>query len=224
MNREERGIMVGMILGDGCLNVRQIKGTTPYIKSEMRIVHSYRQIDYLNYKAELVRKILGGKHTVSIYNHVIPKLGKTYRMCGFSKSHKCFKALKKITHREGKKYFSSQALGMLTPHGIAIWYMDDGSAGRNHNKLNEISSVYSTISTYCTEIEAQNICDLFLENYGIRFRIGYERAKHSHIVRANTKETHQFVDLIRPFIVPSMEYKISHVQDLKEHEHQTTLF
>jgi len=222
MNREDRGILIGMVLGDGCLNVRyRANGKYGYWKSEMRIVHSLKQLEYLKHKCELLRRIFGGKHKVSIYDHTIPKIGKVYSMCGFSKSNKYFKSLKKMTHRDGKKYFSRQVLDMLTPQGIALWYMDDGNAGRNRNKQGKITSIYSCLSTYCTEEEAHNICEVFKDKFGIEFRIGYEKSKHAHIVRANTKESKLFAELIKPYIIPSMQYKLSHVLDLDEHERQT---
>jgi hypothetical protein len=224
MNREHRGILMGMVFGDGCLNVRLRKnpqGELKYESSELRIVHTIKQLDYLQHKAELLRTLFGGKHTVSQYDHPLPKLGKVYRMCGLSKSNPYFKTLKGLTHVNGRKTFTRQALDMLTPHGIALWYMDDGSAGRNHNKDGQVSSIYTTIATYCSEEEAQAICDYFQEVHGIEFRIGYEKAKGSHIVRANTQASKQFVALVQSYIIPSMAYKISHVTDLQFHECQT---
>lgn len=221
MNKEDRGMLVGMVLGDAYLNVRLRENK--YWNSEMVIAHSIKQFDYLQYKSELVRRILGGNYSIKTFENFLPKTGKSYKMCRFSVSNKYFKTLKGMMYPDGKKRYSKRVLDMLTPHGVALWYMDDGSAGRNHNKSGSVSSVYTTIATYCTEIEAQNICDFFKNHFGIAFRIGYEKAKGSYIVRANTTETKRFAELIKQYIIPSMQYKLSHVQDLFWHERQTPL-
>lgn len=220
MRTSDLGILVGMCYGDGYLNVRKDKKGG--WKSDMVIVHSIKQLEYLQYKHELIHKIFGGNAHITIFDHLLPSTGKFYRMCRSSKSNPYFRRLKHAVYKDGKKKFTRNTLNLLTPQGIAIWYMDDGHAGRNITGMNKVTSVYSTISTYCSEEEAQTICDYFNEKWGIEFRIGYEKAKKSHIVRLNTQMTRRFVKLIKPYIIPSMEYKISHVSDLFEHERQTT--
>lgn len=223
MKTEDLGAVIGMVFGDGYLNVRTRMGCGkyPYIASEMRIVHAITQLAYCEHKAERLRQIFGGNFTVASYLHSPPSVnGKAYRVCGFSVSNTAFKEIKPLLYPDGKKAFTPKALDKLTPEGIAYWYMDDGSAHRNIDKGGWITSVNTTFATYCTEQEAKCICDYFLSNHGIAFRVGYEKAKHSHIVRANTHESRLFAKLIQPYVVPTMLYKISHVADLDLHEHQ----
>lgn len=229
MNKIDRGLLVGMVLGDGHLSVRnRLKdGKYKYESSEIRIVHSIKQIDYLKYKAEIIRKIFGGKFTVKTFTHLLPLVSnKKYSMCGFSKSNKYFRILKKIICSNGKKYISRRALNMLTPHGIAIWFMDDGSITANKNKDGFISSISLSIATCCSEIEAITIQEYFYEEYGIVFKIDRDKRLsegNQYSVRANTFMAHEFVEMINRYVIPSMRYKLKYVADLKSHERQTPL-
>lgn len=219
MNREDRGILVGMVFGDGYLNVRhRLKDEKyKYESSELVIVHSVQQRDYLIYKSELVRKIFGGNHTIREKTIALAN-GKTYFGCGFSKSNKYFRILKRIMYPNNKKTITSQSLNMLTAHGIAIWYMDDGHARRNINNQGFVSSVSTNIATCCPEDEASLICKWFKELYDIQFKPFPEKGSFS--IRCNTQESHKFARLIEKFIIPSMRYKLAHVADLNLHERQ----
>ena len=222
MNDHDRGILVGMVLGDGYLNVRNRlnRGKYRYESSELSVVHSVKQRDYANHKAELVRKIFGGSFSTREKRANVAN-GKTYYLCGFSKSNRYFRVLKKMMYRDRKKTITWQVLNMLTPHGIAIWYMDDGSAKRNINQAGYVSSVSTEIATCCTEQEATIICKWFRDRYDINFKPFNMKGKTS--IRCNTQESHKFARVVEPYIIPSMRYKLSHVADLILHERQAPI-
>lgn len=222
MNGEERGILVGMVLGDGYLNVRYRlnSGKYNYESSELIISHSVAQKDYLMYKADLVRRIFGGNFSIR-EKHYTLRNGKTYFGYGFSKSNKYFKVLKGMMYRDKVKTITTHVLNMLTPHGIAIWYMDDGHARRNINNDGFVSSVSTNIATCCPEKEAILVCEWFKDKYNIRFSPFPEKGNFS--IRCNTQESHNFIRLIEKFIIPSMRYKLSHVADLNLQERQAPI-
>lgn len=219
MNDQDRGILVGMVLGDGYLNVRvkKTQGKYLYESSELAIVHSIKQRGYLEHKAELLRSIFGGTFSVR-ERHATLKNGITYPLCGFNKSNRYFRVLKGMMYRDGKKTITRQVLDMLTPQGIAIWYMDDGHARRNLNKEGYVSSVSTNIATCCPESEAVLVCGWFGETHGIKFTPFLEKGNFS--VRCNTTESHKFARLIDSFVIPFMRYKLAHVADLNLHERQ----
>lgn len=223
MDREDRGILVGMALGDGHLSVRKRfkQGKYAYESAEITIVHSIQQKEYVEHKAELVRKIFGGKHTVREHVTNLPRTGRSYLQYGFSKSNKYFKTLQGIMYRDREKYIDLQVLNMLNPHGIAIWYMDDGHARRNLNRDGWISSVSTDISTCCSKEETETICFWFGKEYDIKFSSYPTKGRFS--IRCNTAESHKFARLVEPYIIPSMRYKLSHVADLNLHERQTPI-
>ena len=218
MDKRSKGILVGMVFGDGYLNVRTRKAG--YISSELVVVHSTSQRDYTEYKAELIRKIFGGKHTV-IDRCATLKNGKTYQLCGFSKTNKYFRILKRLIYPYGKKTITVGALNVLTDEGLAIWYMDDGHARRNFNSLGYVSSVSTTISTCCSEEEVIVVCKWFLDKHNVEFKPFREGNGFS--IRCNTNESHVFARIIEPYVILSMRYKLSHVADLNLHERQAPI-
>lgn len=223
MNDEDRGILVGMILGDGYISVKKrvnAKGKLSIESASLSITHSVKQRLYVEHKCELVRKIFGGTHTVHERRARL-KNGKTYQLYGFIKTNPYFRILRKMLYHYGAKTFTSQALNMLTPHGIAIWYMDDGTSRINVNSKGFISSVATEIATCCSYEEAILICAWFKEKHDIAFKPF--STKESFSIRCNTENSHVFARMIEPYIIPSMRYKLSHVADLNLHERQATV-
>lgn len=210
-----------MALGDGYLNVgsRICRGYTQE-RRELRIVHGAKQIDYCEHKAGRVRQLLGGKFAVREYRAGV---GGKYRAFGFTATHPYFSQLRGWLYPEGSKRITRQVLDMLTPEGVAIWYMDDGSARINRNLVGRVTSVATDIATMCSKEEAEDVLRYFAEAHGIEFKMRCNpkcSLEHQWYVQANTEQSRRFVRLVEPFIIPSMRYKIAHVADLDTHECQ----
>jgi len=213
-----------MSLGDAFLNVRyRQKGQYAYIGSEMRVLHSVSQADYCEHKAGLIKKHLGGNFSITFGMHGPMK---KYRYCAFSVSHPYFKKIREWIYPNGVKTFSERVLKMLTPEGIAIWYMDDGNARVNRNKEGWISSVATNIATMCSKEEAEIIQKYFMDEYGIRFNLRFNkqcRPGKNYLIETNTSGSKEFIGLVQPYIIPSMMYKVAHVANLDLHEHRAPL-
>jgi hypothetical protein len=229
MNSTDRGKIVGMVLGDGHLSFRKRynkdKHGTPkyeYLTSAIVIAHSMKQYDYLEHKRNVVHSVFGGnKPEIAKYDHTLPSTGKTYQLARFQKTNTYLRILHGFMYsNKGKKYISKQVLDMLTPEGIAYWYMDDGAVHRNKNANGDTTSCNSEIATYCSKEEVDNICEYFDKKYDIKFKPAYDKARNKYFVRTNTAGSKKFVELVKPYIVPCMIYKIQHVADLIVHEHQ----
>jgi hypothetical protein len=219
MNRQDRGILVGMVFGDGCLRVRERlwREKYKYVQSELRMKHSHIQRAYLEYKAELVNKMFGGNATV---NTVQTKLkGKSYEQCLYTKSNKYFKALRRVMYPNGKKIFTRQSLNYLTPHGIAIWFMDDGHARVNVDNQGWVSSISSEIATCCSLQEIEDIKAYFKEIHDIDIKpYRYGKGTEYWCFRMNTANTQEFARIISPYVIPSMRYKLANVANLNVQE------
>ena len=225
MRPDIRGALLGIVFGDGYIQVRnRLNGTTHYIQSELRIVHSIKQYDLCEHKACLIRKHLGGKFQVKKFTHAPPSFnGKKYEMCGFTVSNTYFRTLKKWCYPEGKKLFTERTLNMLTDEGIALWYMDDGHHRINTNVEGNISSVSTEIATMCSFGEAELIKSYFMDIHGVDFSIAHDKRRSKdkeYFIRANTEQSRKFVSIVLPYIIPSMQYKVQHVADLDSHEHR----
>ena len=105
MDKRKKALLIGLILGDGHLNA--CSGVA------LEIEHGSKQKSYLEYKANLLVTLLGGK-LPNIY-HRIKK--DTYKI---SKGHRYFKILYKWIYKSGEKRFSRKMLNYLTPEAIAL--------------------------------------------------------------------------------------------------------
>ena len=84
--------------------------------------------------------------------------------------------------------------------------MDDGSIIPNNRYPDgSVRSCRTNLHTCTTREQAESICSYFQNRWDIKFTPFNEKGNWS--VRCFHKEGKKFHELIRPFIVPSMEYK-----------------
>jgi hypothetical protein len=104
----------------------------------------------------------------------------------------------KLFYRNGIKIVPVELLKELNPLGLAIWYMDDGS--------NNGGSI--TLNTHCfSEQEQVVIQGLLKSKFGVIATIVKDRSKLK--IGIGSREYQKFIDLMRPYIPESMNYKIS---------------
>lgn len=219
MNKEKRGILVGMLLGDGYIRITRHKCKDGSISkyAELKIGHSPKQIRYLQWKASKLHSILGGKQFKIHSRVVILSNNKSYECLEIRRQHKYFKFLHRIAYsNRGKKYFTNKLLNYLTPEGIAYWYQDDGGLVKSYNKAGEISSFQVRLYTYCSLKECETIQKYFKDVWNINFNIHKHTGKEQYNLRANTKEANKFLHIVYPYKSPDMEYKFlkPRVQDI----------
>ena len=208
MNRRDRGILIGMGLGDGCIKTLRKQKSGKTVAAQIQIAHSMKQLEYLEHKSELLRSIFGGVHTVRIAEYYQKTLKRMYKQCMVSKSNPYFKQLYKLMYPYGKKTYTRRMLDMISPQGIALWYMDDGSLTFTYKADGSISGCFFRISTYCSEDEVDIICDYFKEVHRMELRKHYCKRTKLWTVGGRTKVFNQFKTLIDKYIIPSMRYKL----------------
>lgn len=222
ISEENKSILLALCLGDGCINKPRGNGN-----ASLEIGHSIKQEEYCTWKRDLVYKILGGKKPPKIGYKTIHLKGyeNEYHACRFSKTHPYFTYLRNILYPAGVKTITRELLNKLTPQGIAIWYMDDGSFYKKDNATGTKSICFDLrISTDSfSKEEVEIICDYFKEVFGIRFYPYqyHKERKHNWIIRANKEAAIKFIDLIRPYVIPSMRYKIEYKTNITQ-EYETS--
>ena len=213
---------MGMVLGDGSLSVRQrLKdGKYPYTAAELTLKHSIVQREYMDHKAAMLNRMFGGNATVREFSVTVS--GKVHQQCRLSKSHKYFRALHRVTHPGGTYKITRRLLDYLTPHGIAVWYMDDGSARVNRSEKGWVTSCSTDISTCCSYDEAVEVQLYFQRAHDIAVKVFRAKpGKDYYSIRMNTAESQKFARLISEWVIPHMRYKLAHVADLNVHECRT---
>ena len=221
MNRKDRAILVGMVLGDGYVRTQSAADTKADRRTSAQIYfgHTVRQQAYASWKLDKLNKMFGGKATLR-FGNTTSRYGE-HKMCYANKSNPYFKTLKGMMYQDGKKKITPQVLDMLSTEGIAIWFMDDGSYRINKRPDGSVSSVSLTISTYCSLEEVEAIQTYFRQTWDIEWKKAYCKKAGLWYVRTSTSNARKLAGLIGKYVISSMQYKLSCVQDLDRHERPT---
>lgn len=116
-------------------------------------------------------------------------------------NHSYFTRLRKIFYPYGKKIIRRKLLNKLTPLGLATWFMDDGTTGINNRNYPQL---FISTCSY-PMVDNQIIRSYFLENYGIEIKIHGGKYPRLYFNKPNAKK---LVEIIKPYIIPSMQYKL----------------
>lgn len=195
MNKNNRAILYGMVIGDG-----YIRNNRP----SFSIIHGENQYEYIKHKADLLINIFNKPVNVHKFNN------NGYVGYRLETSSKYFSTIRKKLYVDNTKNIA-KSLEYLDEHAIALWYMDDGSLWAK--KRNDVIHAYELqISIYTDSLDEINtiIC-WFKSNYDLTFTIKKHKNKYS--IRCGTKEARKFINIVKPYIIDSMKYKIT-MQDI----------
>ncbi|GIV17555.1 MAG: hypothetical protein KatS3mg022_2990 [Armatimonadota bacterium] len=185
LDRTQREVLVGLLLGDGHLET-QNEGRTYRLKVEQSEQHQpYVQHLYELFQAWVLTP---------------PQPKKEGKWWFQTISHGAFRFYAQQFYREGRKAVPKIIHRLLKPRGLAYWFMDDGSIKDAHSR----AVVLNTQSFSREDVArlAQVLSEKFaLEAYLRRQREGYQ------IVIAG-KSLQRFLDLIEPYLIPEMRYKL----------------
>ena len=187
--KEGRRIALYMGIGDGHINKNS------YFLS---IRHCLKQKEYLEWK----RKLLIEKGFSCSEIKYVPNNGYgAYEF--YTHYNKCFKLIRKILYKNRKKYYNPAVFKKITPLGLAIWYMDDGSISTDSQRS------ILTISTCTTREENQKIIDIIKERFQISF--GQRKMGKNYALICGTREARKFLKIVEPYImqVSCMRYKLN---------------
>ena len=203
-NQIQKDILIGTLLGDA--SMQAMKGNQ---QSNVKFEQVIRQQAYINHLYEhfvdwvgtppQIRNIQGGgaadRQSVwfRTYKHPSFTYYKTifYKVDADGKQHK---VVPYFIHR------------LLTPRALAYWYMDDGSAKRDReDKI--ISCVFHTqrFSYHDQKLLAHALGSTF------GFHVNIWKDKDSWKIAILSHSLVNFIETVRPFILPSFNYKIGAV-------------
>lgn len=187
-----RQLLIGSLLGDGsfCSVGRHAKNKC------LSIAHSIEQKDYLEYKwnilnkYNLVPRIRETKIVNSRYTHELVECRVKTRL------HPIFTEIRNSCYdHDGNKRVIIDFVKDIDALGLAIWYMDDGYVTKN-------SCILSTCSF--TLEEQTLLSTLLLKKFHLHFNVG----KNDNSMYLQARDFPRFVDLIKEFVIPSMQYKL----------------
>ena len=192
---EQFDVIVGSLLGDARLECRSV-GARSEITARLRIHHGEKQEEYVWWKYEQLKSFV--KTPPKEVTWVNPKRDLTEISWYFhTRSIREFGILYQYFY-DRAKILPLYIEDMLSPQVLAVWFMDDGAR----------TDSGGTLSTHSFIKEDQKRILAFLkERHGIQVSIVKDRTKWK--IALNHLAFAQLVSIIRPFIVPSMMYKIA---------------
>ena len=188
-------VIIRSLLGDARLECRSIGLRSP-VTARFRVHHGEKQKEYVLWKYGILQNlVLKGPREISWTNpkrdlHEISWYFHTKSLEEFEMLHECF-------YRNGMKIIPEEIFDLFTPQMMAVWFMDDGA--------NTVQSL--TLSTHSFQESEQHMIRIFLkERYDVSATIIKDRSKQKIHIGRNDYE--KFKTIVRPYIIPSMIYKI----------------
>jgi len=192
LKQREFGVLVGTILGDAYID--QYSND-----ARVAIMHSLKQKEYVNWKYQELKRFvkmspMGSEYYDSRYN-------KKYFWWRFqTRRFPEFKRVAKLFYEGKRKIIPGNIDKILTnPISLAVWYMDDG--GR---RMDCHGMFLNTLSYSKTEQIKLQKC--LLKNFGINTRIHW--ITDGFRLYIPKSEARHFCEIISPYIIPSMVYKL----------------
>ncbi|MHB8631536.1 MAG: intein-containing recombinase RecA, partial [Candidatus Limnocylindria bacterium] len=180
----------GSLLGDTCLS----KPSKPYLRNiKIRLGHGAKQAAYLKWKVSIFANIPGSYWQRSS--------GKSF--WDSTPLPELFD-LQQDVYRLGVKYFSQSYLDQLTPFGLALWYMDDGSFTLRGKELDR-GRIAVCVEGMSIDSQ-QRLVRMLAERYGIDCSL--RDVREQAILRMEQPATARFHALVAEYIHPSMDYKL----------------
>ena len=181
----QRSLIIGSILGDGY--VRIIPGRKDAF---LEVNHSIKAKEYVDWKYSVLENICKSKPKKRNTNE-----GRVaYRF--FTKQNHEITNLLNLFYKNGKKIVPPNL--ELDAVILAVWFMDDGSRSRSNVYLN--SQQFS--------LSDQNRLLHKLRQFGLKARLN--RDKKYYRIRFLTESILKLNQIIGPYIVSSMRYKLSY--------------
>jgi hypothetical protein len=225
MDVDDWGVLYGLALGDGHISSRERwkkdKHGFPryrYEAVELVIGHGPKQHEYIQHKANLIARVLGGSPPrVSEVTSNNKLVGKTYPGFRLAKTSPVFREMHGIIYTKQSgvwvKRFTPQLLDRLTAHSLGLWFMDDGSMRGNKNKNGEVTSLFAEITTQIAQREeAELVADWFARRWGIATELRTNKAKFD--IGFGTQACVDLDAVIAPFVIPCMSYKLKWRREL----------
>ena len=188
---EQEQIILGSLLGDASLGRRDND------QYDFQVGHCFEQKEWLSYKA----KILGTNVTSYIKDENSFSSGKEFFKTSYGNKYE-LKKIYNLCSKDGIKTVSKEWVMKLQPLAIAVWFMDDGTASFSKNA---VIARFSTLSFSEDQLK-------LLQNRLLDFNILTTLQKHTDglglVIAIRQKSINVFMDLIEPYIVDCMKYKI----------------
>ncbi len=207
ITRHQLEVVAGAAVGDGNLSV-----SGEGVRGRLRINQGVRQKAYLDYKVRLLGDLAQTAPVHYLAERSFSKTG-IYRFATTSRPQ--IAQLHALLYDESsRKRITASYLEHMTPLGIALWYLDDGSLvtakhpyTRRDGSVTSYPATRSTLSTYgFSAAETRLICEWLCAKWELEAR--WSNTAKGTVIWFTLAGTARLHALIGEFVPPEMEYKL----------------
>ncbi len=198
LGEQQFQVVLGSLMGDGNLspNRRDRNGV------RFRMGHGAKQVEYLQWKTELLGNISHSVHTNA----------KGARFVDLTPLPELAELQRAVYLGGGKKFISEDYLKALTPLALAIWYMDDGSFSVRSKGLQQRTAGGSGRMEICVEAMSAGsqlrLQDYLRDTHDLDVRLRHAGAAGKAVLTFSTAASEKFQEIVAPYMAPSMEHKL----------------
>lgn len=203
----EEQFLLGKLLGDGSIYLGNSS-----LNYRLGFAHCVKQKEYIEYCYSFIARWCNQPPQYREQKRD-PKVYKTDTLCKYvleSKSHPEFGRLHRYIYEHGRKVINRDILSSLTPLSWAIWYQDDGSL-ETDRRTGNVNGMKLHVNQFPKE-SVDLIVSWLKTEYGINATANKSQVGKDGItqycVRISKSSMVDFSNLIRPYVHPSMAYKI----------------
>jgi len=195
LSKKQREILVGILLGDACLETSN-RGHTYRLKIEQSETHR----EYVYHLYELFKEWVltpPQEKVVVLGDH------KSMNLAFSTVSHAAFRFYAhQFYGKQGNKKVPKLIHRWLTPVNLAYWYMDEGLIKSKESK----GVILKTHS--CSRSEVNRLAQAIASVFGLQAKARKQKEKYQIYISEDSCE--RFFDLIKPYVLESMQDKIPH--------------
>lgn len=204
MNKKQKEIITGSMLGDGCFSRLKAQPTWnwKFVKTQAKLdIQGIDKISYINFhkinlEPQFHCNICGYKHKSTIICNNITITPQTTGYVLATRTNEIFTNL-------GKKWYNISPENKLikiipkdieiTPLVLCIWYMDDGSKEKGKNRIR--------IATNCfQDHEVEFLANIINKNFGLKSRLIHNVKNEPMIEIGGYKNYKKFYEFIKPYV------------------------
>lgn len=192
INTIQKQILVGTLLGDGCLYRDSNKNNY-----KLSFSHCEAQEQYFLWKIAMFDPF------INTHRKNIDKRGNSIMLQTSTICHKDFNMFGKMFYDSSRIKHVPDNLDMyLTPLTLAVWYQDDGNL---HQKVNA-----RICSHNFTEAENYKLAEYLKRCFDLKAKIMIHKykSKQYFMLTFNKENSQKLSDIVRPYIIDCMKYKI----------------
>lgn len=193
LSKKQREVLIGLVLGDGFLQATGKKN------ARLRLEHSIKQKSYLDWKYEVLKNFMQSKpKQIDRFNPVWKRSYSYYRCQSHATPY--LGKLRRLFYSGNRKIVPNNIESLLkSPQSLAVWYMDDG----NFYHRDGIAEIY--LPSYSKD-DLQRLVGTLEANFDLKPKVKIKKKKYP-VFNFNVEQTRHLLEIVKPYLVPSLEYK-----------------